>query len=231
MAHRALGVRDECALVTEPYLEWVIGDPGPGALPDLAAGGAVLSTEPEAYAHRKLRVLNAAHSALCWLGVLAGHRYVADVVADEPIAASVRSMLEHDVLPVLRAPRGTRLTDYLDSVFARCANPRLRHATRQVCSDGTLKVGPRLLDSAAERLRTGHLPVRLAGLVAAWLHCTTVGTDRAGRPLELDDPGAAAIRAAGNTREALHRVHPEVTGYAEFVREVDKARAELADQT
>jgi mannonate dehydratase len=80
-------------------------------------------------------------------------------------------------------------------------------------------------------LRAGHLPVRLAGVVAAWLHCTTVGTDRAGRPLELDDPGATAIRAAGNTREALHRVHPEAAEYAEFVREVDKARAELADQT
>ncbi|WP_169736563.1 mannitol dehydrogenase family protein [Pseudonocardia spinosispora] len=223
-ASGSLGWRDECALVTEPFLEWVIADPGPGVLPDLTLGGAVLSREVAVYAERKLRILNAAHSALCWWGVLAGHRYVADVMADETIVGAVRSMLVDDVLPILRAPEGTRLTDYLDSVFERCANPALRHATAQVCGDGSLKVGPRLLDSAVANLRLGRMPHGLAAAVGAWLRCTTTSVDDTGRPLDLDDPMAARIRATRTTADALRTVHPEAADHADFVHAVAQAR-------
>jgi fructuronate reductase len=53
----------------------------------------------------KLRMLNGSHSALAYLGYLAGHETISDTVADPAFAAYVRQLWA-EIMPVVRAPQG-----------------------------------------------------------------------------------------------------------------------------
>jgi fructuronate reductase len=89
-------------------------------------------------------------------------------------------------------------------VLRRFSNPALRHTTAQVATDGSLKLPPRLLGTARERLAAGAEPRWAALAVAAWMVFVGRGTDRAGRPLPLSDPIADRLRtAAGSGPDGL----------------------------
>ncbi len=75
---------------------------GPDA-PDLASVGAQLSIDVHAYEQAKLRLLNGAHSALAYLGILRGHATVYEAMRDAELAAFVERMMREDTAPTLRA--------------------------------------------------------------------------------------------------------------------------------
>ena len=85
------GCYDAAPVVHEPFRQWVVEDDFVGGeRPDLAAVGVRLVADVTPYEDMKLRLLNATHSALAYLGFLAGHETIADTVAAvilEPITA------------------------------------------------------------------------------------------------------------------------------------------------
>ena len=54
----------------------------------------------------KLRLLNGAHSALAYLGYLAGHETIADTVADEVFRRYVTALWREEIIPVVPAAAG-----------------------------------------------------------------------------------------------------------------------------
>ncbi|WP_447411741.1 mannitol dehydrogenase family protein, partial [Clostridium perfringens] len=76
----AIGLRDEGAVVTEPFRQWVIEDRFAGARPRWEAGGAQFVDDVAPFEAAKLRMLNGAHSALAYLGLLAGHSFVHEAI-------------------------------------------------------------------------------------------------------------------------------------------------------
>ncbi len=71
-----LGMRDEAAVVTEPYRQWVIEDDFAGDRPRWEVGGAQFVADVAPYETAKLRMLNGAHSALAYMGLERGHDFV-----------------------------------------------------------------------------------------------------------------------------------------------------------
>ncbi|WP_166979864.1 mannitol dehydrogenase family protein [Paramicrobacterium fandaimingii] len=198
---RLLGVRDEGLVAAESFAQWVIEDSFAGPRPAWELAGAILTDDVEPYERVKLRVLNAAHSMLAYLGALAGHDTIAEAVADEQLRERVWETLTTDVLPALRAPRGIDLPAYRDSVLERFANPALAHATRQVATDGSLKVPLRILSTASDRIASGHTPHGLALAVAAWI-AFVAASMRDGAP-PLDDPQAALLHESVADADAV----------------------------
>jgi mannitol 2-dehydrogenase len=45
----------------------------------------------------KLRLLNASHQALCYIGMLLGYQLVHETMADRDIQTLVEKMMDHDV--------------------------------------------------------------------------------------------------------------------------------------
>ncbi|NUU15981.1 mannitol dehydrogenase family protein [Cellulomonas humilata] len=204
-AHRAeaaalLGLTDAGLVVGEPFTQWVIEDDFAGPRPAWECAGATLTSDVAPYERAKLRVLNASHSTLAYLGALRGHATIAQAVADPDLAAAVRALVDEDVLPTLIAPDGMDLARYRDDVLARFANPNTGHTTVQVAMDGSQKLSPRLLGTVRDRLAEGAAPTAAALTVAAWIayvRATTQGelvVD--GRRIALDDPLAPALAAA-----------------------------------
>ncbi|GGI83940.1 hypothetical protein GCM10011581_21400 [Saccharopolyspora subtropica] len=80
-ARAALGLRDEMAVFGEPYRQWVLEDAFAAPRPRWELDGALFVPDVAPYQLMKLRLLNGAHSALAYLGLAAGCRTVADVLA------------------------------------------------------------------------------------------------------------------------------------------------------
>ena len=105
----------------------------------------------------------------------------------------VRALMDREVTPELPALAGFDLEAYKASLIARFRNPALRHRTWQIAMDGSQKLPQRLLNTIRERLKRGAPFDRLALGVAGWMRYAT-GTDERGRPIDVRDPLAAAIR-------------------------------------
>jgi fructuronate reductase len=147
----ALGVHDAWPVVCEPFRQWVIEDRFPLGRPAWERTGAELVTDVLPYEAMKLRMLNGSHSAIAYLGQLAGWRTVADAIADPTLAAFISGLME-EVAATLQLPPQVDRAAYSRALMARFANPALQHQTAQIARDGSQKLPMRLFATAARRL-------------------------------------------------------------------------------
>ncbi|MGY6632523.1 MAG: mannitol dehydrogenase family protein [Alkalilacustris sp.] len=197
------GRHDAAPVLHEPFRQWVIEDDFvQGARPDLAAAGAQLVADVTPFEHMKLRMLNGTHSALAYLGYLAGHETIAETVADPVLARYVRHLWRAEIIPVLDPPEGEDLGTYAGALFARYANPAIRHRTWQIAMDGSQKLPQRILGTLAANLAAGRPAPGLVLAVAAWMIYVR-GTDLRGAPIDVRDPLAAELRAAAGSADPV----------------------------
>ena len=142
----------------------------------------------------KLRLLNGSHSALAYLGALAGFDYVADFVRMDDVAAFVRALMDVDVTPTLSVPAGFDVVRYKGELLNRFGNRALRHRTLQIAMDGTQKLPQRLLGVVVERRAQGETPERALLAVAAWMRYVSAETTEQGAPIKVNDPLAALVK-------------------------------------
>ncbi len=196
-----LGVRDAWPVVGERFAQWVIEDRFPAGRPDWALGGATFAADVAPFELMKLRMLNGAHSALAYLGLLAGHATVAEAAGDPALGRFLRRFWA-EIAPFVPSPPGIALGDYALRLERRFRNRALRHLLAQIAMDGSQKLPQRLLGPARERLARGLPAPHVALAVAAWIrHLDGQG----GAPVR--DPLAAPLRAvlAGAPEEPAAR--------------------------
>lgn len=234
-----LGLSDAGLVVAEPFLQWVVQDRFAAPRPAWERAGATLTDDVAPYEQVKLRLLNATHSLLAYLGALKGHATIAAAVADPELERAARDLMDCDVIPTITPPPGLDLAGYRDSVLERFANPSTGHTTIQVAMDGSQKLPIRLLGTVSDRLAAGAVPQAAALAVAAWMVFVARGRSTSGRELPLDDPLAERLRSSaadgtGSLAErllAVSEVFPDdVAGNDAFrdavsasVRELDRA--------
>ena len=142
---RELGLRDEAAVVAEPFLQWVIEDNFTSRRPRWEDAGALFSSDVAAWEAAKLRLLNASHSMLAYLGLATGKATISDAVGEDAFRTACSRMMAEDALPTISLPAGMDGITYCAQVLSRFANPALGHTTDKVGSDGSQKIGLRLL--------------------------------------------------------------------------------------
>ncbi|WP_298877087.1 mannitol dehydrogenase family protein [uncultured Bradyrhizobium sp.] len=201
----ALGMRDAWPVMTEPFTQWVVEDHFAAGRPDLAAAGVELVSDVKPFELMKLRLLNASHSALAYLGYLAGYETIADTMQNSHFARLAAQVMEQAAV-TLTMPAGTDLAAYRASLLKRFANPALRHRTWQIAMDGSQKLPQRLLGAIQDRLAR-NLPIATHALaVAGWMRYVTA-SDEQGRAIDVRDPLAAELaalaREAGPMAERL----------------------------
>ena len=238
-AVRLTGLLDAAPVIHEPFGQWVIEDAFvDGRRPDWDRVGAEFVSDVAPYEHMKLRLLNGAHSALAYLGYLAGHETIGDAVADPALQGYVEGLWQREIIPVVPPPPGTDLQAYAGALLDRFSNPAIRHRTWQIAMDGSQKLPQRLLETVRERL-SRDLPLpRLALAVAAWVRYVG-GTDEQGRLIDVRDPLASQIRtrldATGPEPEARIRAAlaveevfgPDLPRDPRFVRALVEAYRDL----
>ena len=187
----ALGMRDAWPVVTEPFTQWIVEDRFSAGRPDLSAAGVQMVSDVTPFEHMKLRLLNASHSALAYLGYLAGHETIASTMTDIRFTALARQIMD-DAAPTLTMPDGTDVAAYGASLLQRFSNPALHHRTWQIAMDGSQKLPQRLLATMTDRLRF-DLPIDTHALaVAGWMRYVT-GKDELGHAIDVRDPLAKEL--------------------------------------
>jgi fructuronate reductase len=186
-----LGVRDTASVVTEPFWQWVIEDSFAAARPPLEAAGVQVVDDVAPFERAKLRLLNAAHSLLAYIGLPGGFTYVHEAIG--PLAPVVARLWDEAAETLAPTP-GLDIGAYRAQLLRRFQNPSLAHRLDQIAQDGSRKLPQRILAPLAERARQGRASLTMISVLAAWLRC--VRDEVAGRPIRLIDPGLETLRAA-----------------------------------
>jgi fructuronate reductase len=201
--HRAraaalLGLHDAAPVVAEPFSMWVLEDRFPAGRPRWEAAGAIFSDEVARYEQLKLRLLNATHSLIAYLGLLAGERSIAQAIARPEIRAAAEHLMHVELRPTLDAPLEVDVPRYVDELLARFANDALDHRTCQVASDGSAKLPVRITGAILHHTGRGSVPRVLALTVAAYVRClATPGAYDAGRLGAVVDPERERLEELG----------------------------------
>jgi fructuronate reductase len=197
-----LGLLDLAAVSTEQHRSWIMQSVA-GLLP-LDDVGVQLVDDVTPYEQRKLWLLNGPHSAAAYGGLLLGYDTIAGAVTDSTIARFVRGLVD-DTLEAATFPAALEPAAFAHDALRRFANPALGHTCVQVGADGSSKLPQRLLPVVAAR-RERALPTwKFAVVAAIWIAGVAGVTVRGMRLPQLEDPIAAALRAASR-REDLQEL-------------------------
>jgi fructuronate reductase len=186
-----LGLHDLAPVAAEPFGMWVLEDRFPAGRPCWERAGALFSDEVERYEEMKLRLLNATHSLIAYLGLLAGERSIAGAIARPEIRAVAEQLVDAELRPTLAPPTSVDLARYVGELFARFDNVALDHRTVTVASDGSLKLPVRITGAVLHHGERGAVPRALALTVAAFIRCVA-------------SPDAYDARALGTISDPLH---------------------------
>ncbi len=227
------GIEDAWPVMSEPFTQWVIEDTFCNGRPPLEHVGAQVVSDVHPYETMKLRLLNASHQAMGYLGYLAGYRYIHDVIADADFRAFIARLMVDEVAPLLPPVPGIDLARYQQTLLERFANPKIRDQVARICTDGSDRIPKFLLPSLAEALHQGR-PHRLLTLaLAGWIRYLR-GVDEAGQEINIVDRLASELRVrvtegGDNPRAVLNlrSVFGDLGRNETFVSELAAARRDL----
>jgi fructuronate reductase len=200
---RHLGVDDAVPVPAEPFSMWAIEDEFAAGRPAWEHGGALFTEDVGPYELLKLRLLNGTHSLIAYLGALDGRDTIPESITSQAIHTAATRVLHEEYLPTLRVPAGVDLDAYVARLFDRWSNVALGHRTRQVGSDGSVKLAQRVPEPALAHLAAGRMPHHLALTVAAYLCCVAPppGLDPGPHATAMADPARASLAPLAGRRD------------------------------
>ncbi|GIR51069.1 MAG: hypothetical protein CM15mP60_1300 [Alphaproteobacteria bacterium] len=154
------GSYDSALVIHEPFRQWVIEDDFPQGRPGWHLAGAQMVADVERHELMKLRCLNGTHSALAYLGYLAGYETISDAVADPAFTRLCERLWQDEILPTVPQPEGEDLPAYCAALMSRYCNPAIQHRTWQIAMDGSQKLPQRILGTLRDNLAAGRMPKR-----------------------------------------------------------------------
>ena len=203
------GIEDEWPVVCEPFTQWVLEDKFGLGRPPVEDAGAQVVDDVEPYELMKLRLLNASHQGLCYLGYLAGYRLVHDVCQDPLFAEFLLAYMDREATPTLHAVPGIDLHAYKRRARRAVLQPAgARH--RRAAVRGELRPDPQVAaagDPAQPRARRRDRP---GGAGRGGLGALRRGRRRAGRADQDRRPaGRHAERHRADAARRSARVRPQ----------------------
>jgi fructuronate reductase/mannitol 2-dehydrogenase len=225
---RRYGVDDRWPVITEPFSQWFIEDDFCNGRPPLDAVGVRFVPDVAPYELMKTRLLNASHSALGYLGTLAGYARIDELMGEQLFATYAARLMDDEVTPLLPQPDGVDLAEYKALLLQRFTNPAIGDRLHRLCRRGSTKVAHHVLPSLLETLDRGGRAPLLTFAVAGWI-----------RYLQLHDavedelgPQLQALARAGGTDPrpvlAVRPVFGDLGELPGFVTDLESALAALA---
>jgi tagaturonate reductase len=157
---------DDMAVEAEPYALWAIEAKGGGA--HLFRNPAIRVTEDvRPFFLRKVRILNAAHTALCSQAVPRHIALVREALADPAIESWLRRLLFEEIVPML-AGRVEGPVEFAEQTLERFRNPFLDHKFSDILAYHDQKVEIRLVSTRDEYVARFDRKPPLLEAAIAW---------------------------------------------------------------
>ncbi len=191
MVSDQFAIADAWPVVAEPFIQWVVEDKFCAGRPEWESVGVQMTDDVHPYEMMKLRLLNASHSLLGYLGSLLGYTYTSEAMGDDLIRQAIERLMD-EVTPTLLTLPDVDLGDYKRTLIERFSNPKVRDQLSRLCLNGSDKLPKFVLGSLRERLEQGGSIDYLSFTIAAWCRYLN-GKDEQGQSLPIDDPMAATL--------------------------------------
>jgi mannitol 2-dehydrogenase len=182
----AFGVEDAWPVVCEPFAQWVLEERFPDGRPPWEDAGVQVVDDVEPYELMKLRLLNAGHQAIGYLGYLAGYRYAHEVCSDPLFVRFLRGYMDDEATPSLPEVPGIDLDAYKSNLVERFASPEIKDTLARLCAYSSDRIPPWLLPVVRHQLASGGEVRRSALIVAAWARYAEA-VDESGEPIDVVD--------------------------------------------
>ena len=191
------GYHDNLIDVGECFGVWVIE--GPKELEDrlpFKKAGVNVSVVPDVtpYKHRKVRILNGAHTGFTLGAYLAGFDIVRDCMNNDAIRGFMNKLLDEEVIPTLVHELDEKdLKEFAASVQDRFNNPFVNHELMSISLNSTSKWKARNMPSFLEYIEEkGQLPAALTMSLAAYIAFYSSDIQR------RESDGLICVRPKGN---------------------------------
>ncbi|MBQ8030474.1 MAG: tagaturonate reductase [Butyrivibrio sp.] len=192
------GYHDELIDVGEIFGVWIIE--GPEGLEDrlpFKKAGVNVHVVPDVmpYKHRKVRILNGAHTGFVLGAYLSGQDIVRDCMQNATISGFMNKMLNEEVIPTLVDHLDENdLNQFAAAVKDRFNNPFVNHELMSISLNSTSKWKARNMPSFLQYIdKNGKLPVCLTMSLAAYIAFYSNDIQ------ELTEAGLVCKRPKGNT--------------------------------
>lgn len=186
MVKQQFGINDAWPVVAEPFLQWVVEDNFCAGRPELETVGVQFTDDVHPYEMMKIRLLNASHLLIGYLGTLMGYAYAHETMADPLIRQAVEHLME-EMTPTLQPVPGIDLDDYKKTLIERFANPKIRDQLPRLCLNSSAKLPKWVLSPLKEKLRQNGEIDYMSLTIAAWFRYLN-GQDDQSNPITIDDP-------------------------------------------
>jgi mannitol 2-dehydrogenase len=216
------GIEDAWPVFCEDFAQWVLEDRFPGGRPALEQVGVTFVGDVTPFETMKIRILNGGHAVIAYPSGLMDIEFVHEAMGDPLVAGFLDRVEREEILPVVPPVPDTDLDDYLATIKARFANPKIGDTVRRLSLDGSNRQPKFIVPSVRDRLAGGGGVEGLALASALWCrYCA--GTTDSGRAIAPNDPAwdsltARATEARADPRAwlAMREVYGDVADAAPF---------------
>ncbi len=186
-------IDDGWPVVCEPFIQWIIEDDFANGRPEWESVGAQFVQDVGPYEKMKIRLLNAGHSLLGFLGTLYGCKTIDETIELPMFRSFLREFMDKEVTPVLGNIKGINIEAYKDTLIQRFGNKYIKDELSRICLESSAKIPTFLLPTIKEQLVNGGSIHRGTLVVAAWCRYLEVaGTP--GYNYTIDDKMATTLQ-------------------------------------
>ncbi|WP_298874265.1 mannitol dehydrogenase family protein [uncultured Microbacterium sp.] len=162
------GYDDSWPVVSEDFTQWVMEDHFPSGRPRWEDVGAQLVDDVAPFETMKLRMLNGAHQALAYVGLLRGHTFVHEAMTDPAVASFVDAFLQEAESTVPPLP-GIDLLAYRMTLLKRFSNASIRDTLERLATDASDRIPKFVVPIARDLIQHSQPAPEAAAVIASWV--------------------------------------------------------------
>tara|TARA_B100001250_G_scaffold174862_1_gene150396 strand:- start:1546 stop:2982 length:1437 start_codon:yes stop_codon:yes gene_type:complete len=159
---------DNSLVLCEPYRDWYIENKSKMLKKNLLHERIKFVDNVAFYENIKLKILNASHSALAYLGLLLGYKYVHEAIEDKLCYNFINNYLDKEVIPTIKVEDNFDILQYKKNVLKRFRNHFLNHKLEQIGMDGSLKIPIRIINTFKNKQKNSDFLYTYI-IIACWI--------------------------------------------------------------
>ena len=152
----------------ETFTQWVLEDNFAGSMPDLSKSGVEIVDNVDPFEEAKIRILNGGHTALAYLGALAGYKTFDEAMRDPALRRHFDNFEKLEVLPGLTLELPFNKSTYLEKITARFENRAIADQLERICMDGFSKMQIYIRPTLKSCLDQDINPIHSFDCMASW---------------------------------------------------------------
>jgi D-arabinitol 4-dehydrogenase len=155
-------------IYAEFFNQWVVENKFLVPFPDLSVCNVQIVDDVDPYEEAKIRILNGGHSALAYLGALAGHGTFDEAMLNPILRQHFDKFEKQEVLPGLQMELPFDKHEYLQKITQRFCNSAIADQLERICMDGYSKIQLYIKPTLQSCLEQNINPTYSLDSIASW---------------------------------------------------------------